>query len=170
MLVCRDSKMIWFTSDQHFGHSNIIRYCNRPFDNVEEMNLAIINNHNSLVKTGDIVFHLGDFTFGTHLQYLKRLNGSAHYLILGNHDRKTPEGFGWVKDTYFLKYEKKIQIFLSHYAHRTWPSRHYGSIHLFGHSHGTLENEGNSMDVGVDANDYFPISIEEVLERFNVKI
>lgn len=77
----------WFTSDQHFWHANIIRYCDRPFSSVEEMNEALIRKHNEIVKPEDTVFHLGDFSlaFRAVELYAKRLNGK-NYLVPGNHD------------------------------------------------------------------------------------
>ena len=54
---------IWFTSDLHLGHGNIIKYCNRPFKDIEHMNRALIDNWNSRVKLNDVVFHVGDFCF-----------------------------------------------------------------------------------------------------------
>lgn len=66
--------MIWFTSDTHFGHTNIIEYCNRPFSCIEEMNGKIINNINSKVKHNDILYHLGDFSFRNHKSYRERIN------------------------------------------------------------------------------------------------
>lgn len=79
--------MIYFTSDQHFWHSNVIKYCNRPFSSVEEMNEKLIANYNSVVAPEDVVYHLGDFSmaFRSVEIYPQRLNGTKH-LIMGNHD------------------------------------------------------------------------------------
>ena len=82
--------MIWFTSDTHFYHSNIIGFCKRPFKNVEDMNETLIENWNRVVGQDDIVFHLGDFCLGGSAEWTKildRLNGKI-YLIMGNHDLK----------------------------------------------------------------------------------
>jgi len=161
--------MIWVTSDQHFDHSNIIKYCDRPFEDVREMNLTLINNFNSVVKEDDITYHLGDFCFKREpLQYLKRLNGK-HCLIKGNHDHHNKvNGFEWVKDVHLLR--TPIGMFwLSHYAHRTWPHFYHGCIHLFGHSHGNIENTHNSMDVGVDSNNFFPHKLTDIYEKLKEK-
>jgi calcineurin-like phosphoesterase family protein len=80
---------IWFSSDTHFGHENIIKYCDRPFKNVDHMNEVIIDNWNSVVSPGDTVYHLGDVALGQidkSLACVSRLNGYK-ILILGNHDR-----------------------------------------------------------------------------------
>jgi calcineurin-like phosphoesterase family protein len=161
---------IWFTSDTHFMHANIIRFCNRPFADVNEMNEALIANWNERIGPGDTVYHLGDFCLGSPQDAEKifnRLNGNKH-LILGNHDkrgtiRKIP--FAWVKDVYKLKLGPRQYIWLSHYAHRRWPHSHHGSYHLYGHSHGELPSYGRSMDVGVDAWDYYPVHLDKVLRR-----
>ncbi|MCB0512609.1 MAG: metallophosphoesterase, partial [Bacteroidetes bacterium] len=84
------TKDYWFTSDTHFFHENIIKYCNRPFSSAEEMNEVLIDNWNSVVKPGDIVYHLGDVTMGqkSHGQFSSlwtRLNGRKR-LVVGNHD------------------------------------------------------------------------------------
>lgn len=81
--------MLWFTSDTHFGHANIIKFCNRPFDDVDQMNEAIIDNWNHVVGPDDIVFHLGDVALGPWEKWdslLTRLNGYK-ILVVGNHDR-----------------------------------------------------------------------------------
>ena len=78
---------IWFTSDTHFGHKNIINFCERPFKDTDEMDEFIINNWNSKINKDDIVFHLGDFAFASNKRWQElicRLNGKI-YLILGNH-------------------------------------------------------------------------------------
>src|SRR3990167_10184368 len=89
-----EEKTIWFTSDTHFNHTNIINYCNRPFvfdgtPNVQSMNQALIEHWNANVSSSDVIYHLGDFSFGTKKQasdILHMLNGYK-VLIKGNHDR-----------------------------------------------------------------------------------
>lgn len=83
--------MIYFTSDQHYDHANIIKYCKRPFSGVDEMREEMIRRHNQVVRSQDIVWHLGDFSMhpNTVAKVLPRLNGS-HYLVMGNHDRCHP--------------------------------------------------------------------------------
>ena len=155
--------MIWFTSDQHFGHTNIIKYCNRPFDNERRMTYEMIQIHNSMVRPEDTVYHLGDFTFNKdHNQYLNFLAGQHHF-IRGNHDHKNFDGrYVSVNDTKMVRYEGN-KIWLSHYSHRVWPESHRGAIHLFGHSHGTLPGFGRSMDVGVDTNNFELYSANEIV-------
>ena len=85
-----DGDKVFFTSDTHFNHNNIIQYCQRPFKSSDEMNEAMIDNWNSVVGEDDTVFHLGDFCLGCAEEWnktLNRLNGRI-YLILGNHDLK----------------------------------------------------------------------------------
>jgi calcineurin-like phosphoesterase family protein len=158
---------IFFTADEHYGHTKIMQYCKRPFDSIEEMDETIIERHNAVVRPKDTVYHLGDFSFWNHGKYLDRLKGK-HILILGNHDRlkNTKEGWLEVHQVMRLKWQGKV-LWLSHYPHLVWPQSHYGSWHLFGHVHGSLQGVGLSMDVGVDANDYRPVSIEKVAEVMN---
>ena len=85
-----DGSKVFFTSDTHFYHGNIIRFCNRPFKDVEVMNETIISNWNNTVGQDDTIFHLGDFCLGGSAEWTKildRLNGKI-YLIMGNHDLK----------------------------------------------------------------------------------
>ena len=155
--------MYFFTADEHYGHTNIIDYCNRPFDNVHEMDKALIDNHNLVVKNSDIVIHAGDFTmnrkYGYVLQrYVNVLNGN-HIFLKGSHDR-------WLKgkdapQIYELKIVKTL-IVVCHYAMRTWAKSHYNSWHLFGHSHGRLDPIGKSWDIGVDNNHFFPVSYYDI--------
>ena len=160
-------KMIWFTADQHFGHHRIIDYCNRPFKNVHEMDLKIIEKFNSVVGVKDTTYHLGDFSLKHSEHYLKQLNGN-HCLIKGNHDHKNTSSFSWAKNVYQLKAYGKM-FWLSHYAHRVWPQSHYGSIHLYGHSHNTIDDFENSMDIGVDTNNFKPYSIDQIINIFENK-
>lgn len=172
---------IFFTSDTHFGHKNSIKYCNRPFSSVEEMDETLINNWNSVVSPESDVYHLGDFAFAgisRTKEILDQLNGRIH-LIKGNHDRKITNQlrseFVWVRDYYELKIKDKDanrgnqSIILLHYAMRTWDKAHHGSWHLYGHSHGSIQDFGKSFDCGVDAQNYRPISYEEVKEKMKTK-
>lgn len=176
---------VWFTSDTHYNHANIIKYSNRPFSTVEEMNEELITRHNSLVKHNDNVFHLGDFYFGkasSASKILSRLNGKQH-LIAGNHDEKIrlseefSKHFEWIKDYFELRvFDKESNsrqlIIMCHYSFRVWNRSHHGSWSLYGHSHGNLYDDPHSlsMDVGVDVNNYFPVSYDQVKERMKEKV
>lgn len=164
----------FFTSDSHFTHTNIIKHCNRPFDNIYEHDEALISNWNSVVKPKDTVYHLGDVGFNYRnvedslrlKKILMRLHGQI-ILIRGNHDGQFTQclsRFQTVKDTHLIK-ESDIRIFMSHYAHRTWQFSFRGAIHLYGHSHGNLPSYGKSFDVGVDCWNYTPISFDQVVEH-----
>lgn len=159
------SHTIWFTADTHFGHNNIIKYCERPFATIEEHDVVLMNNWNSVVKGGDTVYHLGDFGFLTE-RILPRLHGNIH-LIRGNHDSvelQKHRRWNFVKDVHRMKKDGCI-FFLSHYAHRSWPQMNHGAIHLFGHSHGNLPDFGRSTDVGVDRWNYTPVSIDQIIQK-----
>jgi calcineurin-like phosphoesterase family protein len=168
--------MIWFTSDTHFFHENIIEYSKRPFGSLEEMHETMIHNWNERVQKGDTVYHLGDFALTWKKTdadrvagVLDRLNGQK-WLIIGNHDRdeviKQPH---WVKATPYHEIKAdlgglhKQRVVLCHYAMRTWNQQGRGAWMLHGHSHGTLPDiGGHIIDVGVDPQGMRPISIEEV--------
>jgi calcineurin-like phosphoesterase family protein len=168
--------MIYFTSDLHLGHKNIIKYCNRPFLNVEEMNETIINNWNNKITNEDIVYNIGDFCFGDASYFLSKLNGNKH-LLLGDHDKQINNG---LKKLAYIHKEKIIEIpievnnkkqliILCHWCMRTWPKSHYNSWHLFGHSHGRLNSIGKSHDVGIDNNNFNPLSLIDIIEIMNNK-
>lgn len=146
----------------------------------------MIENWNRVVEIGDTVYHLGDFAFKSNRgleRILDRLNGNI-FLIKGNHEKAVMGKasirgkFGWVKDYYELKVpdeddsQGKQKICLFHYSQRSWNGAFRGSWHLFGHSHGKLDNEpwGLSFDVGVDSHDFTPVSYEEVKEIMKNKI
>ena len=176
--------MIWFTSDTHFGHTNILRYCKRPFDTIEAMNDTIVNNWNTQVQSGDDVYHLGDFAMTGKTDYkslLDRLMGNIH-LVRGNHDHlnKMPaylkERFAWIKDYYELvvpdeEMDVDQPIILFHYPILSFNKMHHGSWHLHGHSHGTCKYPDNNarMDVSVDRNDYKLFSYQDVKDFMTFK-
>ena len=163
--------MIYFTSDTHYGHKNVIRFCNRPFESVEHMEIEMISRWNSRVTQQDTVYILGDFVMDKKdklKSILNRLNGTIR-LVRGNHDKIIKGAavnlFDWVKDYYELKSPCGTKIVLSHYPFEVWNRSHHGSWHLHGHSHGTLDfKDIKRLDVGVDEHDFYPISIDEVAE------
>ena len=174
--------MIFFTADTHFCHSNIIDSCQRPFYNIKEMNERIIKNWNISVTNDDEIYILGDFLYkGNGIQannILSRLNG-IKYLIKGNHDKYLEEEsfnqnyFEWVKDYYILEYQE-MEFVLSHYPILEWDINQIkNKVHLYGHIHNNiLDSEQQSklkifgkkaINVGVDVNNYCPISIEKII-------
>lgn len=173
--------MIWFTSDQHYFHRNIIKYTNRPYSSVEEMNEALIKAHNSVVSIDDTVWFLGDFGFAGKKELglvLNRLNGRKN-IVYGNHDKglKGLEGHFETCSNYKEISYSKQKICLFHYAARVWNGSHNGSWFLFGHSHGTLPSWGRSVDVGVDnqeiTDEYRPVSFDELkkfMDKKEIKI
>lgn len=165
----------FLTADTHFGHASIIRNCARPYSSVEEMDEGLIDNWNAVVHPRDTVWHLGDFGFGDETRLAKifhALNG-AKKLIVGNHDLdskgdvvKSIARLPWASVSYGHEIEHDGQrISLSHYAGLTWNAEHHGAYQAFGHSHGRLMGLPGSVDVGVDAQDYRPISVEEFVRQ-----
>jgi len=140
---------MWWTSDTHFGHRNVIRFCDRPYSSVEEMDEAIIEEWNSKVGPNDTVYHLGDFSFyrkvDVAISLLEKLNGNI-FFIKGNHDSNqflkkaiTMDKVLGVRDIYSVKIDDsdaphgKQRIVMCHYAMEIWDRAHYGAWHLFGH-------------------------------------
>lgn len=165
--------MIWFTSDPHFGHRNIIQYSGRPFANLQAHDAALIANWNACVRPADVIYCLGDFAFYRKQEeverLLARLNGTK-FLITGNHDHEaTRRAKGWAKVTPYHEISPVVDgakqlICLYHYRMVVWNRNHYGSWALHGHSHGTLPKnfQSRTIDVGVDCYNYTPVSLAEV--------
>lgn len=172
--------MIYFTSDAHFYHDKIIRLTTRPFSNASEMNARLIDNWNQVVSPEDEVYILGDFTlkggqFANHI--LAQLAGTK-YLVKGNHDGFVTSShfershFQWIKDYAELEYRERFFV-LCHYPLLEWNRYYKGAYHLHGHQHNLMDyNEKNrqknrkAYDVGVDANQFKPVSIEEIIAFF----
>jgi len=179
---------IWFTSDPHFNHANIIKYCKRPFDNVEVMNEVLIDNWNMVVGEDDLIICCGDFSLGSSkdaINVLDKLNGHK-LLISGNHEksvlnsREAMDFFdGGVYDLLEITVlDEEVSdgfqdIILCHYPMVVWDKSHRGSWQLFGHVHGMLDGDKrlspNQMDIGVDSNGFRPISYQEVKEIITVQ-
>lgn len=184
---------VFFTSDTHFNHKAIIEYCHRPFESVEQMNEILLKNWNNTVPEDGIVFHCGDFALGGALAWkeiLPKLNGEIH-LILGNHDAKNfrenyREFFASVQEQLTIDLGKK-RLILTHFPllcyHGTWGTEmNIWNIH--GHVHTCMDAEFNSgkdfermklafptqYDVGIDFNDYKPISFDTLSEKINFQV
>jgi calcineurin-like phosphoesterase family protein len=161
--------MDWFTADPHLGHFNIIKYCNRPFKDVDHMGTVIIDNINERIATNDRLYILGDIANKeVYVQdFVKRVSCKNLFVVPGNHD----------KEKILLRYFKVLpqcylyrapgedyRIVLCHYAMRVWEHSHHGAGMLYGHSHGGLPPVPGapSFDIGVDAWEYRPLSLTEV--------
>jgi calcineurin-like phosphoesterase family protein len=175
--------MIFFTADTHFNHSNIINLCGRPFSNVIQMNETLIKNWNARVNDNDEIYILGDFLFkGSGLEaenIIKRLNGKK-YLVKGNHDKFIDDNdfnknnFKWINDYYVLRYQK-TKFVLFHYPIFEWDGYFGDVVHLYGHVHNSGNNKKEqekfkilgkrAINVGVDMNNFYPISIEEIINK-----
>jgi len=148
----------YFTADSHFGHNNILTYCDRPFKDIEHMNEEIIRRWNSRVTSDDIVFHLGDFSMmgGAVSKYLERLNGHIIW-IKGNHDKKPI-----------------IQDMIIEHGGHHWHLAHNpqdceGEYNICGHVHEEwkvkITKKGKVfVNVGVDQWDFYPINISQILK------
>lgn len=176
--------MVYFTSDLHFGHENIIKLCNRPFDSVEEMDAILIEKWNKKVKGQDTVYIIGDFIWkGVDPNiYLSKLKGKK-VLIVGNHDSN------WLCKQGAKEYFQQItnmleesicchQMTLCHYPMLEWKgSRKIGSSKQSYLMHGHIHNQTNiedygvifknpcALNVGVDINNFEPVTFEEVVEN-----
>lgn len=156
---------IFFTSDLHFSHEGILKHCNRPFNNVKEMDETIIENWNKKIPKKSTTYILGDVCWhkGPFRKYFHELNGKK-VLIKGNHDALGAENlrlFTAVFDLYDLKINHKF-ITLCHYPMVSWRNSCHDSWHLYGHVHGRFKHQGLAMDVGVDTNNFFPYSYDEI--------
>ena len=143
----------WFTSDQHFNHINVIRFCNRPWSDAAQMNKGLTDNWNEVVGEKDVVFILGDFYWDKDpnavSKKLNQLSGAKIYILLGNHDKK--EQFEKIKDKrvevisdtamVFIsgidedKPTREHEFMISHFPLATWPHFYRGTINLHGHIH-----------------------------------
>lgn len=170
--------MIYFISDTHFNHKNIIKYCNRPFDSIQQMNETLIKNWNEIVNSEDTIYHLGDFALGSKgliLDIVNKLNGNK-YLVRGNHDNwsaSTYEKFGFnvLKNAPIKLDEHKLML-----SHIPVPDSQIpkGFVNIHGHIHDKklyecIEKYDTSrysvekhINVSCDVTDFKPISLDEI--------
>ncbi|MDY4528982.1 MAG: metallophosphoesterase [Parabacteroides sp.] len=183
-----DGDRLFFTADTHFNHTNMLKFCDRPFADVEEMNETIIARWNQVVGEEDHVFHLGDFCQGGSAEWtrlLDQLNGKIH-LIVGNHDLKN------LRQGYIKRFEEVVMqqwievedkmIYLNHYPYLCFDGGYKPNVwQLFGHVHTRENNTGldaerlaylypTQYDVGVDNNGFAPVSYQEVKQIIEQQI
>ncbi len=170
--------MVYFTADLHLGHQGILKHqLHRRFTTVEAMDTHLIDAVNSVVGRNDQLWILGDFAWNKCGHYRHRLNARQIHIVTGNHDSGSLRRYvSSMQDMAYRKFNK-VEFHMTHYPMASWRKREHGSIHLYGHCHGTIEAPLNSMwpkrrsmDVGVD-NAYFltgefkPFSLDEILEK-----
>jgi len=168
--------MYYFTSDFHLGHFNIIRYCNRPFKSVEEMENTIIRNWNERVKEEDTVFFLGDFCLKkskeapegrTFEWYRKRLQGNIIF-IRGNHDGNNSTKT--IIESVVIEHGGK-RIFMTHNPKFAKVDFQWN---LCGHTHGKygkitrLDKKSVIIDISVENWDYRPVDINEINQAYSI--
>ncbi len=177
--------MIYFTSDLHFGHEQVLELCCRPFQDIQEMNRGLVEKYNVVVQPEDTVYILGDVAHRMPLSEVQKLLAgmNGHKILLsGNHDLaydfatpyQTEDGqmvhiFEEISELKTIRVENHTLVMM-HYPMLSWLDSRRGSIMLHGHIHAAArynrENQEKGLrrfDVGVDANDYAPVSLAEVL-------
>lgn len=189
--------MIYFTSDLHLGHENAIEFKGRPFSTVEEMNSVLIQNINDTVGKDDELWVLGDFAFRINTEQVRELRNKIQcrhvHLVYGNHDKDYSQAHIFQSVQHYKELKTEYgKIILFHYPIMEWNAGHYGAIHLHGHIHSTGEynrenlqkyysdriGDGHTIkiddlhlriyDVGVDANDYKPVSLDYIINLMGV--
>lgn len=167
--------MIYYISDTHFNHTNIIKYANRPFSSVDEMNDIMVQNWNNAIKPNDVVIHGGDVAMKNSkfdINMIRNLNGYK-ILVKGNHDysKKTMNGWGF-NEIYTSFYDKKSGIFVNHRPlineNDSYRVGLYTQckIFLYGHIHEKImENLQKSKNICVEHTNYTPISQDEILDN-----
>lgn len=191
-IILNQGQNLYFTSDTHYSHSNICTATTnwdkslnstRDFKSLNHMNDTIVNNINEVVGQDDILFHLGDWSFGGFEkieEFRSRILCRNIHLILGNHDEHIRKNKGNVQMLFSSAFDymnldlrinkggnfEKYNLILMHYPISSWDGLSRGSIHLHGHVHLSPHNrvsQGRAMDVGMDGNNYYPISIKEII-------
>lgn len=163
--------MIYFTSDWHLFHENIIDLCSRPFNKLKHMHNTLIRNHNSVVKPDDHVYIIGDMYWGRNphnlINILDKFNGKKH-LVLGNHDLLVPfdyEEVGIVQVSTWL-YLQNSNLILVHDPAKSIVYEDKDTKYLCGHIHTLFKRCKNVLNVGVDVWDFYPVSLKQVKKEF----
>lgn len=171
--------MNFYISDMHLGHKNCIKYDNRPFENIDQMNKVLVENWNNKVSENDDIWIIGDFCYRSEKDpsyFLKQLKGHKH-LIVGNHDKVTVESksaYKYLESIEKLQHLKdgNHQVILCHFPLAEWAGKHYGSYHIHGHIHARtgetyefMNRTERSLNAGCMLNGYEPVTFEELLRN-----
>ena len=171
--------MNYYIADTHFGHDNIRRLSNRPFNTIEEMDKTIIDNWNRRVTDNDDVYILGDFSYKSEdpILYLRQLRGRKH-LIVGNHDGKllkNPACKDYLVEIADMKMvnDNGTQIVCCHYPLVEWNGYYRNVLHFYGHIHNNFDNETNqyiskvknAYNVGIDIIGFMPGTLKEIITQ-----
>lgn len=159
---------VFFTGDTHFGDPRVLRFDHRPFGTLDQHDEALVSRWNAVVAPADTVWHLGDFALGPPParigEILEALNGEKHLCVGNNDDAATLKAPGW---TSVVSYKELVveerRLVLCHYAFRTWNGMGRGALNLHGHSHNKLTPMPKQYDVGVDAQDFRPVNLTDIL-------
>ena len=183
---------LWYTSDTHYAHANICSATTkwadpvtcREFKSLEHMNAHLVGNINEVVGQDDILFHLGDWSFGGFEQiqeFRDRIVCKNVHIITGNHDHHIENNKEGIQSLFssvnkylnlVVKYNigtplmDEARFALMHFPIASWDNMARGAIHLHGHVHLPFDKRigrGKMMDVGVDGNGLYPIEMSEVL-------
>ena len=183
--------MIFFSSDLHLGHANAIEFTKRPFASIDEMDQVLIDNINQTVQANDELWVLGDFLYKKSREdvrdYRRQINCRNVHLVYGNHDKDYSQDHIFQSVQHYKELKTEFGRFiLFHYPILEWNAAHYGSVHLHGHIHSTGEYNADNLqkkladrfpaghtpkngdlnlrifDVGVDANEFRPISLTQI--------
>jgi len=160
---------IFFASDYHFDHANIIKYCNRPFNSVKEMNRVLLKNFNNVVGKKDIVYFLGNLAAGEHSRstdyWRKKLNGRIIF-IKGNHDRSRNIKFRYIVR---LGFQGGFRFMIMHDPERR--NRFFRGYTIHGHVHNNyvidyplINRDKRTINVSCEMTNYKPISIKQIIQ------
>lgn len=174
--------MIWFTSDTHFGHDKVLEFADRPWRSMDAMVRDMVANINARVALNDELYILGDYSYKMSVadayDLRKRILCKKVHLVPGNHDKDWTQpavaGAFIVEPPICVLKVDGLKLVLSHFPMADWQSMSHGSWHLHGHIHGSrdgynLMNLKQGLlryDVGVDANAYTPVSLDELRDWF----
>ena len=164
--------MNFYTADPHFFHENILKFCNRPFASVGEMNSRILSNFQSVMTPADDLWIVGDVAVvsidaADKLTSMLRSVPGRKHLIAGNHDKHWVRGLDvWTSVHYLTEInDSGTWVTLCHYPMITFPGARRGAFQLFGHVHQNWRGSRNSVNVGVDVWNFRPVTLPEIRAR-----
>lgn len=168
LLNNQDLDNVFLASDLHLNHENIIKYCNRPFNNVFDMNKTLVNNWNNIIKNDNVVLFLGDLAFKDPYQWLEKLNGKI-YLVKGNHDKRSKlDGYNYITVIY-----NKMKFLLIHDPDSVSSYfKKWNEWIIHGHHHNNhpdkypfINKKKKTMNISIELTDYKPISFRKIIEE-----